>query len=252
MAETDRHRDLMTDMIQILKGHYKHENDVYVTGNIFLYYEEGNPYKVISPDVFVAFGVEKKLRNTFLTWNEGKTPDFVLEVASPGTFRDDMGKKKDLYESVLSVQEYYIYDPLGQIMPSFSGYRLIDGKFREINFVNDRLPSEVLGLELGEQDGVLRLYNSHTSEWLRTPPERAEQAENRAEQAENRAEQAENRAEQAENRAEQEGNARQNAEMRAEQEGNARQNAEMRAENAEAALVKALEALERLKAEGNN
>ena len=97
MAETDRHRDLMTDVIQTLKEHYKNENDVYVTGNLFLYYEEGNPRQAISLDVFVAFGVEKKLRRTYMTWNEGVTPDFVLEVASPGTFRDDMVKKKDLY-----------------------------------------------------------------------------------------------------------------------------------------------------------
>ena len=153
-----------------------------------------------------------------------KTPDFVLEVASPGTFREDMGKKKNLYASVLSVKEYYIYDPLGQIVPSFIGYRLIDGKYREIDFVNDCLPSEVLGLELGERAGVLRLYNPHTSEWLQTPPERAELAENLAEQAD----------------------------IRAEQESTARQTADIRAENAEAALVKALEELERLKAEGNN
>ena len=219
MAETDRHRDLMTDVIHTLREHYKNENDVYVTGNLFLFYEEGDPYQVIAPDVFVAFGVEKKQRRTYMTWNEGVTPDFVLEVASPNTFRDDMVKKKDLYESVLSVKEYYIYDPLGQIMPSFIGYRLVDGVYQEIDFVDDRLPLEVLGLELGERDGELRLYDPMTSEWLQTPLERAEFAEERAE----------------------------NAEDRAEQELTARQSAEERAENAEAALAQALEELERLK-----
>ena len=231
MAETDIHRDLMIDFILMLKDYYKDTNDVYVSGNLFLYYEEGKPKSFISPDVFVVFGVEKKRRRTFMTWNEPNTPDFVLEVASPGTFREDMGKKKDLYESVLAVKEYYIYDPLGQIVPSFVGYRLIDGKYQEINLVNERLPSEVLGLELGERDGVLRLYNPNVSQWLQTPPERVEFAENRAEYAENRAEYAENRAEDAENRALQEAAARQNAET---------------------ALAEALEELERLKAEGNN
>ncbi len=135
MAETDIHRDLMIDFILMLKDYFKNANDVYVSGNLLLYYEEGTPKSFIAPDVFVVFGVEKKRRRTFMTWNEPNTPDFVLEVASPGTFREDMGKKKDLYESVLAVKEYYIYDPLGQIVPSFVGYRLVSGKYQEIDFV---------------------------------------------------------------------------------------------------------------------
>ena len=224
MAETDKHRDLMIDFILMLRHHYRNENDVYVSGNLLMYYEEGNPRKSISPDVFVVFGVAKKQRNTYLTWEEAHTPDFVLEVASPSTFNRDMGQKKDLYASVLKVKEYYIYDPLGEIVPSFIGYRLTDGIYQEINFVNERLPSAVLGLELGEHRNELRLYDPKTSQWLQTPPERAENAETRAE----------------------------NAETRVQEEAAARRNAETRAENAEAALAKALAALERFEAEENN
>ena len=177
MAETDTHRDLMVDFIQILRNYYQNEKDVYVSGNLLIYYERGSPRKSISPDVFVAFDVEKKQRNTYLTWAEAQTPDFVLEVASPSTFPKDMGEKKDLYASVLAVKEYYIYDPMGQIVPSFVGYRLIDGEYQEITLINDRLPSETLGLELGEHDGNLRLYNPTTSQWLQTPQERATNAE---------------------------------------------------------------------------
>ena len=237
MAETERHRDLMIDFIQMLKYHYKDVHDVCVTGNLFLYYEEGNPKKFISPDVFVAFGVEKKTRRTYMTWIEGNTPDFVLEVASQGTIREDKGKKKKIYADDLAVKEYYIYDPLGQIVPSFIGYRLVNGKYIEIEFVDDRLPSEVLGLELGEQNGVLRLYNPITSKWLQTPPERLELAEVRAEQESTARHNAEMRAENAELRAE-------NAEARAEQESTARH-------NTETALAKAMEEIERLKS-GND
>ena len=182
MAETDKHRDLMVDFIQILRNYYQNEKDVYVSGNLLMYYEKGNPRKSISPDVFVVFGVEKKQRNTYLIWAEAQTPDFVLEVASPSTFSKDIGEKKELYASVLAVKEYYIYDPMGQIVPSFVGYRLIDGVYQEIDFVNDRLPSETLGLALGEHDGNLRLYNPSTSQWLQTPQERAKTAEARAQQ----------------------------------------------------------------------
>ena len=184
MAETDGHRDLMIDFIQMLKHYFEDANDVYVSGNLLMYYEEGNPKKCISPDVFVVFGVEKKLRNTYLTWTEANTPDFVLEVASPSTFKEDMGRKKEVYASKFAVKEYYIYDPLGQIVPSFVGFRLIDGTYQEINFVNDRLPSTVLGLELGEHEGVLRLYNPHTRQWLQTLPEEVKKVRARAENAE--------------------------------------------------------------------
>ncbi len=177
MAETDTHRDLMMDFILMLKHHYRNRQDVYISGNLLLYYEEGNPRKCISPDVFVVFGVEKKRRRTYLTWEERHTPDFVLEVASPSTFRKDIGEKKELYASVLGVKEYYIYDPLGQVVPSFTGFRLVDGVYQAIDFVNDRLPSDALGLELGERDGDLCLYNPDTLQWLQTPQDRADAAE---------------------------------------------------------------------------
>jgi Uma2 family endonuclease len=189
MAETEAHRDLMIDFILMLKHHYQNNDDVCVSGNMLMYYKEGDPKKSVAPDVFVAFGVGKKRRRTFRTWEEANTPDFVLEVASPSTFKEDIGKKKRLYASELKVKEYYIYDPYGQTVPSFIGYRFIDGLYQEIAFVNDRLSSEVLGLELGEHKGELRLYNPNTSEWLQPPLERADKAEKRADKAEQEAEQ---------------------------------------------------------------
>ena len=103
----------------------------------------------MAPDVFVVHGVEKKRRRTYLIWEEGKTPDFVLEVSSRRTYRNDLEDEKALYATVLEVKEYYIYDPEGKIQPNFIGYERIDGVYHEIDFVNSRLPSSVLGLELG-------------------------------------------------------------------------------------------------------
>ena len=185
MAETDVHRKLMMNFILMLENHFQNDDEVYVSGNLLMYYEEGNPRKSISPDVFVVFGVEKKLRRTYLTWAEANTPDFVLEIASPSTFTEDMGPKKDIYASALAVKEYYIYDPLGQIVPSFIGYRLIDGVYQEIDFVNERLSSTALDLELGEYEGMLGLYDPNTLQWLQTPSKRAETAEARAQQEAN-------------------------------------------------------------------
>ena len=241
MAETDIHRDLMVDFIQMLQHHFRDE-PVYVSGNLLIYYEPGNTRKSVAPDVFVVDGVAKKRRRTYLTWEEGKTPDFVLEVSSHSTHRNDIGKKKALYAKVLEVKEYYIYDPEGEIEPNFIGYELIDGVYHEIDFVDSRLRSSVLGLELGEREGVLRLYDPRTREWLQPAPDRAKHAESRAQQE---ADARQN----AESRAQQEADARQNAESRVQQEADARQNAESRAQNAEAELAQALAELQRLRAQ---
>ena len=65
--------------------------------------EEGNPRVSVVPDVFVVFvvfvvfGVEDRMRGNYKVWEEGKGPDFVLEVASPGTWREDVGPKRSVY-----------------------------------------------------------------------------------------------------------------------------------------------------------
>ena len=175
MAETEYHRDIMIDFIQMLKHYFRNVNDVHVSGNLLMYYKEGNPRKSVSPDVFVAFGVSKKKRRTYKIWEEGHAPDFVLEVASPSTYRHDLTHKKELYASVLGVREYYIYDPYHEVDPYFQGYRLVDGTYQEIAFVNERLPSLVLDLELGEHNGVFGLYNPSRSVWLQPLEEQVKQ-----------------------------------------------------------------------------
>lgn len=177
MAETDFHRKLMVETLQVLEAYFMEQSNVYVSGNLLVYYVEEDPSKRIAPDVFVVFGVAKKLRDNYLIWEETNTPDFVLEVASPSTISIDLGEKKRLYASVFGVKEYYIYDPLHEIDQSFVGYRLVDGEYQEIEFVNGRLPSNVLGLELGERDGKLRLYDPARTGWLYTVSERIERAE---------------------------------------------------------------------------
>ena len=59
MAETDVHRKLMMNFILMLENHFQNDDEVYVSGNLLMYYEEGNPRKSISPDVFVVFGLKR-------------------------------------------------------------------------------------------------------------------------------------------------------------------------------------------------
>lgn len=51
MAETTLHRKIMSDMIEGLERRFRDVPDVWVGGNLFLYYEKGNPRAVVAPDV---------------------------------------------------------------------------------------------------------------------------------------------------------------------------------------------------------
>lgn len=53
----------------------------------------------------------------------------------------------------------------------------MERRYQEIAFVEERLPSTVLGLELGEYEGDLRLYDPGTQEWLQPLEKRVELAE---------------------------------------------------------------------------
>ena len=194
MAETPKHQQVMIDCMDTLRRHFRGVPDVFIGGNMFLYYEEGNPRKNISPDVFMVYGVSQKDIRTYKTWEQPPTLDFVLEVASPSTFENDLTLKKEIYATILRVKEYYIYDPYHESDPFLIGFRLVGEVYQEIPFVDERLSSGVLGLELGEYEGLLRLYNPITSVWLLPSQERVDAAESRAAQAESRAAQAESRA----------------------------------------------------------
>lgn len=84
MAETDTHRDLMAEaLIYPLKEYFRDQPDVYVSGNLLLYYEEGNPRASVAPDVFVVFGIPKGKRRIYKLWEEEKAPDVVVESGIP-------------------------------------------------------------------------------------------------------------------------------------------------------------------------
>jgi Uma2 family endonuclease len=186
MAETDLHRDDMVDVIDSLRHHFAANPDVYISGNLLLYYEEGNPRKHVAPDVLVSFNVAKEPpRNYYLVWKEGKAPDVVIEITSKSTMREDKNKKKTLYRQVLKVREYFQFDPTEDYLkPPLQGFRLVAGRFRPIKAVNGRLLSQVLGLHL-ERDGTqLRLFDPVTGRRLLTSMERAEEEKRLREVAE--------------------------------------------------------------------
>ena len=183
MAETDWHRILMIDLIQTLEGWFADDPKVYVSGNLLMFYVEGDRRRHLSPDVFVVKGVPKHKRLYYLLWEEKKGPDVVIELTSKSTRNEDLKKKFDLYQYVLKVSEYFLFDPLGDYLkPPMQGYRLKGGKYEAIALVKNRLVSPTLGLHL-ERDGEnLRLYDPKSGHWLPTPAEDRQQLRHEVEE----------------------------------------------------------------------
>ena len=180
----------------------------------------------MSPDVFVVFGVSKRERRSYKTWQEnGKLPGFVLELTSKSTKNQDEEAKPLLY-SQLGIQDYFQYDPTGDYLkPQLKGQTLVNGTFRPIaaQTLTDgsiAIVSQVLGLELrllpltapsllpssvGPLARELRFVDPSTGSQLLTygESERSRlQAEQEVGDAQHRIEQAEQHAEEERQRAE--------------------------------------------------
>ncbi len=176
MGETPLHADNLAYLVYMLRLWYERESQVFIAGNMFLYYVPGDRLKHLSPDVFVVHGVPKHTdpeRRRYLVWEEGgKVPDVVIELTSDSTREEDIDDKMAIYCDPLGVKEYFLYDPYEEYMePPLQGYRLLEGEYQAIAPVDGRIPSEMLGLHLEPGDGFLRLYDPATRQWLPTPPE---------------------------------------------------------------------------------
>ena len=193
MAETPIHGDSMMYVASALRWWFKKHgrDDVYIGMNNFLYYERGNPRAVVAPDVYVVVGAPASPpRDTYMLWKEPKAPDFVLEVTSASTRRNDERRKRDVY-AALGVREYFLYDPRAEwLAPPLQGWRLHEGAYRAVpaaTMLSNRgvaVMSEGLGLELRDEraERRVRLRDPATGEVLLTHEE-SERAREEAERA---------------------------------------------------------------------
>ena len=162
VAETPLHHRRLVDASQALFAHYESQPSVYVGANMMVYDQQGNPRRFLSPDVFVAFGVADRERDTYKIWEE-RPPAFVLEITSKSTREEDV-RKMARYAS-WGVAEYFIYDPRREYVdPPLRAFELVRGVYREKRPValsnGERgIPSRTLGLELWLDGSVLRFYD---------------------------------------------------------------------------------------------
>ena len=247
MAASLKHALWMIACFRMLRHWFRGQLDVFVGIDLLVFYERGNSGASVAPDVFVSFGVPKRVIPSYKVWEAGKPPDVVWEFGSQSTVKGDAGEKKEKYRR-MGVREYWLLDLDGEYHNRpVKGFELVNGEYVELPW--EERPdgtlgvwSPVLQLEQRCEEGQLRFWDRKTERYLELPEEEEregrEQAESRADsEAQARKQEAEAR-EQAESRADreaqarkQEAQARKEAESRADSEAHARTQAESRADS---------------------
>ena len=131
------------------------------------------------PDLLIAFNIRRAHileQDGYAISEQGKPPDFVLEVASNSTSRIDETLKWEDY-AAFGVTEYWLFDPDWgkRYRQGLTGWRLVDGSYQRIA-IYEYAPgmhygySEVLGLYLCWEHGRLRWYDAAAG-YLRTHDE---------------------------------------------------------------------------------
>jgi Uma2 family endonuclease len=178
------------------KRYFAGRDDVYVGANMFVYF---SPDQVLThdfrgPDVFLVTGTTKRERKSWVTWQEGKGPDLVIEILSESTHRTDRTVKKEIYATRLRVPEYVWYDPFSG---ERAGFILHGSEYLPLEpDAHDRLLSHQTGLALVRWQGVVEDIEATWLRWA-TPDgtlvptaEEAERARADAERARANAERA--------------------------------------------------------------
>jgi hypothetical protein len=139
------------------------------------------------------------LRLSYVTWQEAVNPFVVVELLSPGTEKEDLGRslrdasqppnKWTVYEQILRIPYYFVFN---RYTDEFQAFGLMMSEYQplEPDGLGVWLKEAELGLGLwqGGYQGMERLWlrwYDRDGQWLPTPTELASQ---RAEQERQRAE----------------------------------------------------------------
>ncbi|WP_164929431.1 Uma2 family endonuclease [Gloeobacter violaceus] len=218
--ESDRHRKQMDLLIRSLECWWQDRQDFYCSGNLTIYYSltQRKSEDFRGPDFFVVLGCERRERRSWTVWQEGgRLPNLIVEILSASTAAIDRGLKKQIYQDVLRVPEYFWFDPEAL---ELCGFHLVEGQYEPLEpDGHDRLWSRQLELYLGSHNTQLRFFTPNGQLVLLQEELVALQAE----QAVQMAEQERQAREQAVQMAEQERQAREQAVQMAERERQSRE-----------------------------
>jgi Uma2 family endonuclease len=180
--ETDFHRDQIDLLIRLLKHWWKDRSDFYISGNLTVYYNEQQlkSRDFRGPDIFIVLGAENRGRRSWVVWDEGgKYPNVVVELLSSSTAVVDRGAKKQLYQDIWRVPDYFWFHPETL---EFAGFHLVDGSYEAIAPTDSGwLWSEQLRLYLGIHEQQLRWFSAE-GQIIPLPEEQEREAKEKAQQ----------------------------------------------------------------------
>ncbi|MBE9118966.1 Uma2 family endonuclease [Lusitaniella coriacea LEGE 07157] len=172
--ETELHLRQIILLLKCLEWLWRDKNDFYVAANLTIYYSRNKRKNedFRGPDFFVVLGTERKTRKSWVVWEEeGKYPNFILEILSDSTAKIDRELKKKLYQDTFRTPDYFWFDPY---TGEFAGFHLVDGKYEPLEENGKgKLWSQQLGLYLGIEGGLLRFF-TREGELVPTPEEDAQ------------------------------------------------------------------------------
>jgi Uma2 family endonuclease len=165
-------------------------DEVFVASDLNLYYDTRNPLWYKRPDWFAVVGVsrlfdQRELRLSYVMWQEIIAPFVMIELLSPKTEKEDLGRslrevnqpptKWEVYEKIVRVPYYIIFDRYNDKLQAF---QLVADRYQEIDVSSGKIwmPGIELGLGLwqGIFEGIehlwLRWYDS-SGNWIPTPVE---------------------------------------------------------------------------------
>jgi Uma2 family endonuclease len=124
------------------------QQEIFSALDMNLYYDPNHTSWYKRPDWFLVVGVSRlykgfDARSSYVLWDEKVSPILVIEFLSPGTESEDLGRfaikppiskpgkppcKFDVYESIVKIQNYIVYDEETQQLRYF---RLVNGRYQE-------------------------------------------------------------------------------------------------------------------------
>ncbi|MBE9114763.1 Uma2 family endonuclease [Lusitaniella coriacea LEGE 07157] len=186
--ETELHLEQIILFLKCLKWLWQDRNDFYAAANLTIYYSRNKRKDEYfrGPDFFVVLNTERKIRKSWTVWEEeGKYPNFILEILSESTAKNDRGLKKELYQDTFRTPDYFWFDPY---TIEFEGFHLVDGKYEPLEEnEKEHLWSQQLGLYLGIEGELLRFFTPE-GKLVPTPEEDAQSERQQKELAQRKAE----------------------------------------------------------------
>ena len=176
----------ITGSAHYLLEHFGNRETTLVAGEHYVSREPvRSPAGLHYPDLLVALGVDPAAyyrRDAYVILEQGKPPDFVLEIASMSTGQVDVHEKRDDYVQ-LGIPEYWRFDETGEFHGTkIAGDRLVDNVYVPVTI--EELPggvlqgySAVLNLHLRWEQGQLAWYDPATGRPILTYEDQHDRAD---------------------------------------------------------------------------